>query len=237
MVDAPPLRSLQSSSFDDTLCGLAEDGTNHCVMSECVSTQSFFARPQPSLFEPCKQARVRTFAGETSGFWRTRDHLGTSELAFVEATCARGGDGSVRCESHLTRGLDPIPELDAPKGIVSRMSGIFQSICFVLESGTVECRSSDGISIPKLTGPARTAAATIGRGCATGRDGTLSCWSGSVLRYEDRGGTRIEPLDYEDPAARARVVVTDVDGFCSLDEADVVRCWTDPHAMTRIALP
>lgn len=235
MVDVPPLRSLQTSSFDDTLCGIAEDGTNHCVMSECAS--SVFTRRQPSLFEPCKNAKVATYAGETSGFWNTRDQLETTEIALVDASCARRRDGRVHCESHVTRGLDPIPELDAPTERVTRMSGVFHSICFVLGSGTVECRSSDGISIPKLPGPARTAAATLGRGCATGRDGTLACWTGGGLPFAPHGGTTLEPLDYVDPSAHARLVVTDVDGFCSLDEADVVRCWTDPHAMKRITLP
>lgn len=229
----PRIRTMQSSAFSDTSCGIGDDGELWCWGSECTD-----ALKEGS---PCVHATVSASFFASEGFWKSGAVSRAVEISIVDAQCAQERDGRTKCWSGgITNGhQQPFLSLEAPPEPVERMSGVFHEMCFVLRSGEVDCRSTDGIVRPKLATPARTAASRYHDGCATGRDGSLTCWRTEVLApaAQENPQWNEATIVHEDLNAHARMVVADSSEFCMLDVDDVVTCWGDRAKVRRIAMP
>jgi hypothetical protein len=221
----PRLAAMAVDVFGGSTCGVgAEDEELHC-WSEMSATVSWFGDPVgPRLYH----SGPNELGGLRSGRYARRAHAGAVELmsATTGVSCARFADNHARCWSDgITNGENkPFASLEAPSEPVTRMWGSFAQGCFVLASGGVECRSTDGVMhlTPGPHGNAVTAAAAGNSICATTTDGSLVCQP----HAREVGGP-------------ARAVVSGSHHFCVLREDDAVFCW-DEYGSTspeRVVLP
>lgn len=209
--------------------GIGEDGEWWRFGEVCAS---YSASPGSSGGLACRglhfRAARQSHDGSPYGAFVRAAGRDAADLALGEMVCARDASGRARCYSgHITRGdgqsTRPIAALQAPEETVTRMSAGLDNICFVLASGTVECRSSKGIVIPKLPAPARTAVVCGSLGCATGQDGSLMCWKDPPYGTDQPVFT--PELHTHNPAAGVRLVVATGIDFCTLATDDTVTCW------------
>ncbi len=231
----PRVRTMETSSSSDRACGIGDDGAEWCWGSRCT---------EPLRKDtPC--ARAEVYARKTEPDERytvfPKNGIATAiELSSLDMRCTLDREGMARCTSSITGGDGKrIRSLDAPGENVDRMSGVFRETCFVLASGDVECRSVDGIVRPPLDTPARTAAAISEKVCATGRDGSLTCWAYKTVPQDSRANPQhlAARITRRVPDAHARVVVTTGLELCTLHEDDSVVCGWERGRETKIVLP
>ncbi len=243
ITDIPKMRVITGQPLGDGITAIGEDGE---LWSFGTSCDSYSVSPGGSD-GVCRSVSFYTFRHSHDGspydsFTRAAAHDAT-DLAKGEMECARNASGHTRCYSGNITGGDgqPFAALQAPNETVSRMSTSYRETCFVLASGTVECRSTEGIVIPKLPGPARTAASDGIFGCATGHDGSLSCWKAPPLATGQTSPAPVLTPEVEthDPAAGARLVVATGFDLCTLSIDDTVTCGVARGASEsrRITLP
>lgn len=242
LAEVPPLTTMVGDVYGDSACGVgADDERVHCwgVMS---ASATWFGDPiAPHIYHYLAD-------DSATGRFGRGPNAGALELmtSGVGMSCTRFRDGHTQCFSGgITNGENkPFASLEAPKDPVARMSGSFSQACFVLASGGVECRSTDGILRPPFGKPVRTAAAAGSAVCATAIDGSLLC-----QRYDwGSGGDRVARLErvakYEprvhDVGGPVRAIVSGTHHFCVLRDDDAVYCWDEyggAAAPERIALP
>ncbi len=146
--------------------------------------------------------------------------------------CWRHADGRAQCDSTgVTDGMGrPFSSLEAPKQRVLDI-GVSQSqMCFVLEDGAVECRSTDGVLEPSFAFKAEAAVATARMVCAL-HLGTLTCRD---YRSERPSFTLEPPVDLEHGV---RAIAARTFQVCALhgDSEDRVSCW-DSSARPPVAI-
>lgn len=234
----PRMRLIAAETLGDSVTAIGEDGAVWTFGSDCSSFTD-------SSGGGCRSARFHTFrhSHDASPYdaWERAVATDAVDLAPSQMPCSRDTSGHTRCYSGNITGGDgrPFAALSAPDGTVTRMSASYRETCFVLGTGGVECRSTEGIVVPTLPGPARTAATSGIHGCATGHDGSLSCWKGPSLATGPTSPAPVitpEPFSY-DHAARARIVVAMGFDLCTLANDDTVTCDVTTGPKRRITLP
>jgi len=174
----------------------------------------------------------------------------TAIVAGLTHTCARIGNGSVRCWGYndygqLGNGTDPISATPVP---VAGLAGV-QALaaggtftCAVLGDGTVRCwgtntfgqlgdgTTTSSFSPVQVTGLAATGVMTISAGrlhtCAVLRDGTARCWgvNSSGVLGDGTTSTRLTPVPVT--GLTGAVAITAGDGHtCAVISDGTVRCW------------
>lgn len=238
VVEGVRFHLVPTSSFLDSIWAVDEDGDIRTVGVSCLKP-----RTKETLGTPCTKAKLvhEKFPSSAEGFFAPGALADAVETTAASAYCKLTPGGGARCwNDHITDGQGrTFPELDAPAEPVVRISGNFGTTCFVLQSGGVECRSTDGIVAPPLAGAAKTAAGGYRDGCATGRDGSLTCWTfvrvpQELRRRPERPSAKVTRYL---PNAHARMVVHDGSTFCTLDDQDVVRCAVETDAPWVLTLP
>jgi hypothetical protein len=228
----PRLRAIATEDFGETTCGVGVDDEElHCWYGTSPS-RNWFGDPVPPHIEYAEKQPH----GE--GRWAAHAHTGAVQLVAGASGshCARFAGGRARCWSEgLTDGNSkPFASLDAPTAPVRAMSGSYYETCFVLDSGEVECRSTDGVLRPHLGKRMVAAAATSSSLCAIGADGALSCrhfrWNDARSGAPDNDASRHPKIaTFEDEARDAggpvRAIVAGASHFCALRDDDAVLCW------------
>lgn len=239
--DIPRMRLIASEEFGDGTTGIGEDGELWSFGSTC----DFFAAESSGSDGSCHKASFRAYRhphdGSPYDAYSRAAVRDAKDLTRGDMECALDTSGRARCYSGNITGGDgqPFAALSAPDGTVTRMSTAHRETCFVLASGRVECRSTEGIVVPTLPGPARTVASTGIHGCATGHDGSLACWRSPPLAT---GATSPAPVftaepTLLEPAAGVRLVVSLGFDLCTLANDDTVTCGVTTGPKRRITLP
>ena len=234
----PRMRMIAAETLGDSVTAIGEDGAVWTFGSDCSSFTD-------SSGGGCRSARFYTFRHSHDGSpydgWERAVATDAVDLAPSQMPCSRDTNGRARCYSGNITGGDgrPFDALSAPDGTVTRMSASYRETCFVLATGGVECRSTEGIVVPTLPGPARTVASTGLHGCATGHDGSLTCWRSPTSAT---GATSPAPVftpepTLHEPAAGVRMVVALGFDMCTLANDDTVTCGLPEGPKRRITLP
>lgn len=239
--DIPRMRLIANDPIFDRTTGIGEDGEFWSFGSTC----DFFAAESSGSDGACRKTSFRAYRhphdGSPYDAYSRAAVRDAKDLSRGDMECALDTSGRARCYSGNITGGDgqPFAALSAPDGTVTRMSTAHRETCFVLASGRVECRSTEGIVVPTLPGPARTVASTGIHGCATGHDGSLACWRSPPLAT---GATSPAPVftaepTLLEPAAGVRLVVSLGFDLCTLANDDTVTCGVTTGPKRRITLP